>query len=92
MHVLPFVRYMHGSEAKVFDDEIKNNFDSVVVCLSAVPAAQAAPHPAETGHFPVRRPAPRPITDHIPALLSHGVSLSRIQEYRYYRSNDIWVT
>jgi hypothetical protein len=115
MHVLPFVRYMHGSEAKeCLTMRSKIISIALLVCLSAVPAAQAAPHHGpkpghfpgpppqaaphpgpKPGHFPgpppqpprpIYRPYPRPY--YAPWRYPYPV----YRNYRYYRSNDIWVS
>ncbi|MEA4873291.1 MAG: PDZ domain-containing protein [Synergistaceae bacterium] len=58
---------------------------AVMMCLFAVPAAQAVPHP---GHHP--GPPPRPIFQpyHRPGYYNYP----RYRNYRYYSNNDIWVS
>ena len=82
---------------------------ALLVCLSAVPAAQAAPSRTQTGTFPrpaptgcltgrnraFPGPAPSPKADLqtiSQVTMPHGVIPIRMQNYRYYRSNDIWVS
>lgn len=66
---------------------------ALLVCLSAVPAAQAAPHPGpRPGHFP--GPPPRPIYGpyHRPYYRPGYYHYPGYRSYRYYSNNDIWIS
>lgn len=62
---------------------------AVMICLFAVPAAQAAPYPRHRpGHYPV--PAPRPIFR--PYYRPGYYNYPRYGSYRHYSNNDIWIS
>ena len=62
---------------------------AVMLCLLAVPAAQAAPYP---GHRPGHHPGPplRPIFR--PYYRPGYYNYPRYRNYRYYNNNDIWIS
>ena len=62
---------------------------AVMLCLLAVPTAQAAPYP---GHRPGHHPGPplRPIFR--PYYRPGYYNYPRYRNYRYYNNNDIWIS
>ena len=62
---------------------------AVMICLFAVPAAQAAPRPGHRpGHYP--GPPPRPIFR--PYYRPGYYNYPRYRSYRHYNNNDIWIS
>lgn len=62
---------------------------AVMICLFAVPAAQAAPHP---GHRPGHHPGPPPSPIFRPYYRPGYYNYPRYRNYRYYNNNDIWIS
>ncbi len=62
---------------------------AVMICMFAVPAAQAAPHP---GHRPGHHPGPSPRPIFRPYYRPGYYNYPRYRSYRYYNNNDIWVS
>ena len=62
---------------------------AVMICLFAVPAAQAAPY---SGHRPGHHPGPPPRPIFRPYFRPGYYDYPRYRNYRYYNNNDIWIS